>query len=266
MGVPIYQVDAFTDEPFKGNPAGVCVLDQPAPEPWMQSVAREMNLSETAFVYPIEGGYNLRWFTPDVEVDLCGHATLATAHTLFETRLLDAHQVARFFTRSGWLSANLKDGWIEMDFPAIPITSEFSYPGLDEILGVHPLAAWKSQFDCLVEVGSEAEVIAARPDFTRLNEVPVRGVIVTSRSVSPQYDFVSRFFAPAVGVPEDPVTGSAHSVLAPFWAQRLSKTEMLAYQASRRGGVLRVETRGERVTICGKAVTVLRGELTSLPK
>jgi predicted PhzF superfamily epimerase YddE/YHI9 len=265
MGVPIYQVDAFTDVPFKGNPAGVCVLEHAAPDTWMQSVAHEMNLSETAYVYPIEGGFSLRWFTPEVEVDLCGHATLATAHTLFETHLLQDHQAARFFTRSGWLSACLKDGWIEMDFPAIPVTGVFSYPGLAEILGVQIVAAWKSQFDCLVEVGSESDVTAARPDFARLNEVPVRGVIVTSRSATPQFDFVSRFFAPAVGVPEDPVTGSAHSVLAPFWAEKLGKSEMLAYQASRRGGVLRVVTRGERVVICGKAVTVLRGELTSLP-
>jgi PhzF family phenazine biosynthesis protein len=265
MAVPIYQVDAFTDMPFTGNPAGVCLLEKAAPEAWMQSVAREMNLSETAFVYPVEDGFNLRWFTPEVEVDLCGHATLATAHTLFEARLLESHQAARFSTRSGWLTASLKDGWIEMDFPAIPITGEFSNPELDEILGVHSLAAWKSQFDCLVEVRSEAEVTAARPDFARLKSVPVRGVIVTSRSTTPQFDFVSRFFAPAVGVPEDPVTGSAHSVLAPFWAEKLGKSEMLAYQASSRGGILRVISLGERVAISGKAVTILRGELISLP-
>jgi predicted PhzF superfamily epimerase YddE/YHI9 len=231
----------------------------------MQSVAREMNLAETAFIYPIEGGFNLRWFTPLVEVDLCGHATLATAHILFETGRLAAHECAHFFTRSGWLTASTKGGWIEMDFPALPVDGEYASTELGEILGIRPKTIWKSRFDCLVEVETEAEVNSANPDFARLKAIPVRGFIVTSRSNSPKYDFISRFFAPAVGVDEDPVTGSAHSVLTPYWAEKLGANEMMAYQASSRGGVLRVGMRGERVAISGLAVTVIRGELCSQP-
>jgi PhzF family phenazine biosynthesis protein len=265
MGTPIYQVDAFTSNPFEGNPAGVCLLDQPAPDAWMQSVAREMNLSETAFIYPIEGGFHLRWFTPLVEVDLCGHATLGTAHVLFEMARVSAHDTIRFSTRSGWLSACLNDGWIMLDFPAKPVERPFSIQDLAEILGVHPIFTGMSRFDWLVEVQTEQEVREAKPDFSRLKTLPVRGVIVTSRAESSDFDFVSRFFAPAVGVDEDPVTGSAHCVLAPYWAEKLGKVEMTAHQISARGGILRIAARGERVEISGQAVTVIRGELTAEP-
>jgi PhzF family phenazine biosynthesis protein len=265
MGISIYQVDAFTSDPFAGNPAGVCLLEQPAPEAWMQSVAREMNLSETAFIYPIEGGFHLRWFTPLVEVALCGHATLATAHILYETGRIGPHDDVSFSTLSGALSACRDEDWIRLDFPAKPVEGEFGVDGLAEILGVQPLFIGKSRFDYLVEVESEQEVRAAKPDFARLKEIPVRGVIVTSRAEDHEIDFVSRFFAPAVGVNEDPVTGSAHCVLAPYWAEKLDKKEMIAHQVSARGGILRIAARGDRVEISGQAVTVIRGELSAQP-
>jgi PhzF family phenazine biosynthesis protein len=261
MGQRITQVDAFTATPFGGNPAAVCVLPEPGDAVWMQQVAREMNLAETAFLHRQEDGYSLRWFTPMVEVDLCGHATLASAHVLWEEGHLSANEPARFHTRSGLLTATRNGAWIEMDFPATPAAPADAPADLIEALGATALWTGKTPFDYLVEVDSEATLRALTPDFTRLGRVPTRGVIVTSRSASPEYDFVSRFFGPAVGINEDPVTGSAHSALTPYWAERLGKTEMTAYQASARGGVLRVRQNGERVIIGGQAVTTLRGEL-----
>lgn len=258
----ITQVDAFTATPFAGNPAAVCVLPEPGDAAWMQQVAREMNLAETAFLYRQEG-FSLRWFTPMVEVDLCGHATLASAHVLWEEGYLSADESARFHTRSGLLTATRDGAWINLDFPATPAAPAEAPADLIEALGASALWIGKTPWDYLVEVDSEATVRALAPDFTRLARVPARGVIVTSRSAAPDYDFVSRFFGPAVGVNEDPVTGSAHSALTPYWAERLGKTEMTAYQASARGGVLRVRLNGERVIIAGQAVTVLRGELLS---
>ena len=260
MGLPLFQVDAFTNQPFAGNPAAVCVLDEPREDAWMQNVAREMNLSETAFLVKQDDGYSLRWFTPAVEVDLCGHATLASAHILWERGYLAAASQARFHTKSGLLTADQDNDWIELNFPAQP-EQPTNIPGLAEALGVTPLYTGKSQFDVLVEVESEAVVRDLRPDLTRLLDIPVRGIAVTSRASTPGYDFVSRFFGPRVGVPEDPVTGSAHCILSPFWSERLGRAELTGYQASARGGVVRVRLDGERVRLGGQAVTVLHGEL-----
>lgn len=261
MGQQLYHVDAFTEKPFAGNPAGVCLLEAPADEEWMRNVAREMNLSETAFLHREADGYRLRWFTPAVEVDLCGHATLASAHVLWESGHLYPSEPARFHTRSGLLSAQKRGEWIEMDFPATPPAAAAAPAGLIAALGVSPLYVGKTRFDYVIEVGSEEEVRAVKPDFTALGKVDARGVIVTSRSATEGVDFVSRFFGPAVGVNEDPVTGSAHCSLTPFWAERLGKVEMVAYQASARGGVIHVQAAGDRVLLRGRAVTVLRGEL-----
>ncbi|GER81969.1 phenazine biosynthesis protein [Thermogemmatispora aurantia] len=260
MGQRIVQVDAFTDRPFAGNPAAVCLLVEPRDERWMQLVAREMNLSETAFLLPEGDGYRLRWFTPTVEVDLCGHATLASAHILWEEGLLRSDDLARFYTRSGLLTARRLDGWIEMDFPATPATATTPPPGLSEALGVTPRQVARNQFDYLIELESEEAVRALQPDLTRLLTIPARGFIVTSRASGQDYDFVSRFFGPAVGVNEDPVTGSAHCTLAPFWCSRLGRPALTGYQASARGGLVRVRLAGERVFLSGQAVTVLRAE------
>ncbi len=262
MGLTIFQIDAFTGRPFAGNPAAVCILAEPEDAKWMQQVATEMNLSETAFLYKQGDGFNLRWFTPASEVELCGHATLASAHILWETGQLAADEQARFSTLSGLLTAQRgADGWIEMDFPAKREEQVDAPPALLEALGVSARYVGKNVFDYLVEIESEDEVRRMQPNISLLATVPVRGVIVTSRASTPGYDFVSRFFAPQVGVNEDPVTGSAHCCLAPYWGSRLGKHEMLAYQASARGGVVRVRVNGERVQLGGQAVTVMRGEL-----
>ena len=261
MGVKIYQVDAFTDRPFAGNPAAVCILQGPVESEWMQKVAREMNLSETAFLWRLEEGFSLRWFTPAVEVELCGHATLASAHILWETRTLARRHEASFHTLSGLLTATRDADGIEMNFPATPDEPAAAPPELITALGVEAHYVGRSIFDYLVEVGSEEEVRGLKPDFVLLREIPIRGVMVTSRASSPGFDLVSRFFAPRVGIDEDPVTGSSHCCLGPYWADKLGKDEMVAYQASERGGTLRVRVDGGRVYIGGQAVTVLRGEL-----
>lgn len=227
----------------------------------MQAVAQEMNLAETAFLYPREDGFNLRWFTPTVEVDLCGHATLASAHVLWEDSHLSPGEQARFHTKSGLLTADQDGDWIEMDFPSEPAREEQELPELAQALGVRPVYTGRNRFDYLIEVASEEIVRGLRPDFTRLRQIETRGVIVTSRSASASYDVVSRFFGPAVGVNEDPVTGSAHCCLAPYWSERLGKKEFLAYQASSRGGTVRVRLAGDRVGLGGQAVTVMRGDL-----
>jgi PhzF family phenazine biosynthesis protein len=261
MGLAITQVDAFTERPFGGNPAAVCVLPAAADAGWMQAVAREMNLSETAFLAPREGGYDLRWFTPAVEVALCGHATLASAHVLWEDGHLPPEQPARLWTRSGLLTAERQGAWIELDFPAKPQEPAAAPPELVEALGVTPLYVGRNEFDYVVEVESEAALRALSPDLTALRALPVRGISVTSRAETAGYDFVSRFFAPAAGIDEDPVTGSAHCCLGPLWAERLGRRELVAYQASARGGVVRVRVGDGRVYLGGQAVTVLRGEL-----
>ncbi|MFP6902835.1 MAG: PhzF family phenazine biosynthesis protein, partial [Verrucomicrobiia bacterium] len=217
--------------------------------------------SETAFITPHEDGFGLRWFTPATEVDLCGHATLASAHTLWETGRLAEADTARFHTRSGLLTAERVGDWIELNFPATPAESIEPPPGLSDLLGSVPKFVGRSRFDLLLELTDAEELRDLNPDFVGLSSLPVRGLIVTAKSDVPEYDFLSRFFAPAAGINEDPVTGSAHCALAPFWAERLGKTEMTAYQCSPRGGVVKVKLAGDRVLLRGKAVTVLRGEL-----
>ncbi|MFH2218140.1 MAG: PhzF family phenazine biosynthesis protein [Pseudomonadota bacterium] len=261
MAQPIYQADAFTDKPFAGNPAAVCILAESRDDVWMQNVAAEMNLSETAFLYEIEDGYHLRWFTPACEVELCGHATLASAHILWETGILNRKEQARFHTLSGLLTAELSGEWIELNFPATPDKPENAPPGLDSALGVAPVYVGKTRFDYLVVVETEESVRNMKPDFAALKKLPVRGVTVTSPSTTRGYDFVSRFFAPGAGIDEDPVTGSAHCCLGPYWSQRTGKNAFLAFQASKRGGVVRVRVDGDRVVLGGQAVTVLKGDL-----
>jgi PhzF family phenazine biosynthesis protein len=261
MTLPIVQVDAFTSEAFGGNPAAVVVMPGARDAAWMQNVAREMNLAETAFLHRVDDGFALRWFAPTVEIDLCGHATLASAHVLWETGELPLDAVARFETKSGLLTAKKRDEWIELDFPVTPPDAAEAPLGLADALGVTPRYVGKSRFDYLVEVESEQVLRALAPDFGRLREIRTRGVIVTSRATIPDTDFVSRFFAPAIGVDEDPATGSAHCCLAPFWAERLHKKSFVARQLSARGGLLKIEWEGDRVRLMGRAVTVLRGHL-----
>ena len=264
MAVTLVQVDAFAREVFGGNPAAVCLLPEPAAETWMQSVAAEMNLAETAFlVRRAPGVYGLRWFTPAVEVDLCGHATLASAHVLWEEGLEPAAAGVRFETRSGVLRAARRADWIELDFPAVPAAAAEPPPGLVEALGVAPRYVGRNRFDHLVEVDSEAALRAVAPDMAALRRIGGRGVIVTSRPAGGAFDFVSRFFAPAVGIDEDPVTGSAHCCLGPFWQRRLGRETLTGYQASARGGVVRVRMAGDRVVLGGQAVTVFRTTLTT---
>lgn len=275
MRYPVYQVDAFADAAFTGNPAAVVLVDGAGwpGSGWMQSVAAEMNLSETAFVTRPGAGeaFGLRWFTPEAEVELCGHATLASAHVLWERGEVEAGAAVGFDTvYSGRLTCRRgAGGWIAMDFPADPATETAPPEGLVETLGVEPTAVARSRYDWLVEAGDASAVRAVEPDFSALRRFETRGIIVTARGdgagdagAEEAVDFVSRFFAPRLRVDEDPVTGSAHCVLGPWWAARLGCTELTGYQASRRGGRVGVEIRGDRVTLSGRAVTVMRGALS----
>ena len=256
-----FGVDAFTSRPFSGNPAAVCLVGEPHDATWMQAVAAEMNLSETAFVRPLGRNFELRWFTPATEVDLCGHATLAAAHVLWQQGVVPQNDPIRFSTRSGTLTAERKGDHIELDFPATSATETTPPLGLIEALGVAPTFVGRSRFDYLIAVETAREVRSLKPDFGKLASVEARGTIVTSRSDDSRFDFISRFFAPAAGVNEDPVTGSAHCCLGPFWKERLGKESMTAYQASPRGGVIRVRAGEERVMLGGEAITVWQGEL-----
>lgn len=256
-----FVVDAFTDRPFSGNPAAVVPLSAWTNDGWLQNVAMEMNLSETAFLVKEDDGYRLRWFTPKVEVALCGHATLASVHVLWSEGYALPDEEIHFHTKSGLLKAARKQAWIELDFPVKPPTECSPTPGLLEALGTSAKYVGRNECDYLVEVESEDEVRRLAPDFARLSILDVRGVIVTSRSSTPQYDFVSRFFAPRAGVDEDPVTGSAHCCLGPYWQGRLGKSEFTAFQSSARGGVIHVRVAGDRTYLGGQAITVLRGEL-----
>ena len=262
VGVTVTQVDAFTDRPFSGNPAAVCLLPAAGDEVWMQQVAREMNLSETAFLEQQSAEtFGLRWFTPTVEVDLCGHATLASAHVLWEQGIVVPGKAIQFVTRSGVLTAEARDGAIELDLPAVVDTPVDPPPGLVDALGAEPIYVGRNRFDYLVELESEAKVRGLRPDLYQLGQVEARGVIVTARASDPSFDFVSRFFAPAAGVDEDPVTGSAHCCLGPYWSRVMGREAFTAYQASPRGGVVRLRVEGERVKLSGHAVTVFSAEL-----
>lgn len=263
--IKCWQVDAFTDRPFGGNSAAVCFLEQEASDDWMQAVAAEMNLSETAFVRRSSDGYGLRWFTPQVEVPLCGHATLASAHAIWSAGIHPQTESIRFTTQSGVLVCQRGNECIEMNFPTIPIQAVNPPPDLLAAMGVSATYVGKTQFDHLVVVEAAETVRSLSPDFRRLKDIPTRGVIVTSRSDDTRYDFVSRFFAPALGIDEDPVTGAAHCCLAPYWANMLGKTEMTAFQASARGGIVQVRILQNHVVLGGQAVTVWDGELLAVP-
>lgn len=260
----IFQVDAFTDSAFAGNPAAVCLLDGPADPRWMQQLAAEMNLAETAFLEPRDDGYLLRWFTPVVEVALCGHATLASSHVLFETGLAAAGEPIHFDSASGRLAARRDGEAIVLDFPATPAVQEEPPPGLLDALGVTaPVWTGRAPEDFMVVVTTEEEVTGLQPDVLKLAAITMRGTIVTAPAARPGADFISRFFAPAAGIPEDPVTGSAHCTLAPYWFGRLGQTELTGYQASPRGGTVRVRAAADRILLTGHAVTVLTGELAA---
>jgi PhzF family phenazine biosynthesis protein len=256
----MYVVHAFAERPFAGNPAAVCFpASQPADQ-WMQQVAAEMRLSETAFLTPEDGGYRLRWFTPAAEVKLCGHATLASAHVLWESGRLRAGAEARFHTRSGLLTVNQYSEGMTMDFPACTAEPCQEWNDLPGALGSRANFVGKNGMDALVELENDRAVRALKPDIELLSKYPFRGLIVTARSDDSRYDFVSRFFAPRVGVPEDPVTGSAHCCLGPYWSERLGKRDLVGHQVSERGGIVRVGVRGNRVQLGGRAVTVMSGE------
>jgi predicted PhzF superfamily epimerase YddE/YHI9 len=257
---PLFHIDAFTSKPFSGNPAAVVLVDRMPDEHWMQSVAAEMNLSETAFVAPESDHFLLRWFTPKAEVDLCGHATLASAHALWESEATKSDAIS-FSTRSGVLRAARVENGIELDFPAEPVRQAQMPQSLTETVGGNCRYIGRNRFDHLLEVDSQRELVELRPHMPLLAQIPGRGVIVTSPPDDPKYDFASRFFAPAVGIDEDPVTGSAHCCLGPFWGERLSKNRMLAYQASPRGGEVGVKVKGDRVGLVGRAVTIVRGQI-----
>lgn len=255
-------VDAFTNKPYRGNPAAVCILQSEMPDEWMQSVAAEMNLSETAFLIQKEDGFSLRWFTPEAEVDLCGHATLASAHLLWEANITDEDKI-KFFTKSGELSATKNDTWIELNFPLEPAEEIASPQILKDCFKVPFKYVGKNRMDYIVEVEDEEVVRCLKPDIALLNTMETRGVIVTAKSHEPDVDFVSRFFCPSIGVNEDPVTGSAHCCLGPYWQEKLGKDRFTAKQLSARGGLLKLNVLSERILIYGQAVTTLTGELSA---
>jgi PhzF family phenazine biosynthesis protein len=261
MNPTLFVVDAFTNQAFRGNPAAVCILERAADETWMKNVAREMNLAETAFVVPQGDAFHLRWLTPKVEVDLCGHATLAAAHVLWHSERALFDRSIRFSTRSGPLICNRQNDWIEMDFPALSPHSIAIPEGMGRALGTDVDTVMDTGMDYLVELASEALVRGLDLDYRAIAQLPTRGLIVTARSDSPEFDIVSRFFAPACGIDEDPVTGSAHCALGPYWAAKLNKATLLGYQASERGGTVRMQVRGERIALSGQSVLMSRVEL-----
>jgi PhzF family phenazine biosynthesis protein len=261
MQAELHLVDAFTSSAFRGNTAGVCITDGPADAVWMQQVAAELKQSETAFLFPEGANWNLRWFTPEKEVELCGHATLAAAYVLWETGRVSRKKPIAFETLSGTLTIRQDQDWISMDFPALPAATSMPVPGLGQALGVEPLYTGRNRFDILVELPLANDVCSLEPDMNALTAIRARGIIVTAVSDLPHIDFVSRFFAPSVGVPEDPVTGSAHCCLAPYWGEKLKKAEMVGFQCSARGGSVRVKLQGDRVILEGNAVHVFSGKL-----
>lgn len=262
MRIPFYQVDAFTQEAFKGNPAAICILSEAIHEQWMQNIAAEMNLSETAFLIPKQNGYLLRWFTPQIEVDLCGHATLASAHVLWENAYLPPDLPAIFHTKSETLTAKREGQWIELNFPREAEASCECPAQLMEALGIENYTyIGKNRLDYFIELDTEEEVRALRPNYSLLSQIQTRGVIVTSHSQNSKYDFVSRSFFPSIGVNEDPVTGSAHCCLGPYWKKRIEKNTLIGYQASKRGGLVKVTVKADRVLLGGQAITVMKGEI-----
>ena len=261
MSTIIYQVDSFTNKPFAGNPAGVCILSEAAEEEWMQSIAREMNLSETAFLHGQKNEYQLRWFTPATEVDLCGHATLASAHILWETGQSSRREEIRFHTNSGILKAYCDHPWIRLDFPTQAAETVKIPDGLSSALGAVPGYAGLNRLGYLAVFDKESIIRQMNPDFTSLKKVPPGVVMVTAPANGQEFDFVSRFFAPALGIDEDPVTGAAHCCLGPYWSDKLGKTALMAYQASERGGIVSVRVQDDRVILGGQAVTVMKIEM-----
>ncbi len=264
MKLPIFTVDAFTSEPFKGNPAAVCILTEDISTSLMQSIAFELNLAETAFVLKETEGdaYSLRWMTPNSEVDLCGHATLATSHILWQEGICKKDEQIHYNTRSGLLKADYHEGEIGLDFPAIP-QKKIDYPPelIDAIGGVQPKYVGMTKWNYLIELDSEDDIINLKPNFDIMLTLPGWGTIITAKAENKRYDFVSRFFAPEKGIQEDPVTGSAHCALGPYWQGRLGKDSFIAYQASERGGLLGIKVEGDRVMLAGEAVTVISGEI-----
>lgn len=261
MTAEMHLVDAFTGAPFRGNTAAVCILDGPAGPAWMQQVAAEMKHSETAFVHPGKEGWDLHWFTPEHEVELCGHATLAAAFILWTAGHAEPGSAITFETASGQLIADRDGEWITLNFPSEPVTGPATVPGLAGALGTAPVFTGRNRFDVLAELPTAADVCDLEPDMAALAKIPARGIIITAASDLPHFDFVSRFFAPSVGVPEDPVTGSAHCCLGPYWGGKLRKIELSGFQCSARGGSVRVTLLGDRVLLAGHAVHVLSGKL-----
>ncbi len=266
MSIPYCVIDAFTADPFRGNPAAVCWLESPRDARWMQSVATEMNLSETAFVEPRTDGFGLRWFTPTIEVPLCGHATLASAHMLYASGRLARREPVHFHTQSGLLTARADWNWIALDFPAFESVPATPQSALVEAVGVRPVESRRVDREgtdsiWIFELANETEVRSAAPRFGAMTACAPDPVIVTARSASPDFDFVSRFFAPGHGIDEDPVTGAAHCMLGPYWRAKLGRDELVGFQASRRGGIVRVGVRGDRVELRGEAVTVSEGTI-----
>lgn len=260
--IKIFTVDAFTDVPFKGNPAAVCLPEKKIEDKLMQKIAFEMNLSETAFVYKLENGFSLRWFTPKSEVELCGHATLASAHILWQEKILKSGEEAVFHSvYKGILKASQDENGITLDFPANNPQLTQDVPGIDEALGVEYVNIYTTEHHYLVELKSEEDLKRVHPDIDLLKALPKYGTILTCKSQNKRFDFISRFFAPAKGIYEDPVTGSAHCTLAPYWSAKLNKKTLKAFQASERGGILTLAVNNDRVLISGKAFTVLSGIL-----
>lgn len=264
--LPLLIIDAFTDEPFRGNPAAVCLLDRRMPASWMQAVATEMNLSETAFVRPTENGYSLQWFTPVCEVDLCGHATLAATRAMLATNKLHGDDRIAFATRSGLLHAWVEDGWIVIDLPADRGTRIAPPDGLAQALGATPLVVQQHKNALLVEMADEATVLAMNPDFDALAAIETDAFFVSAAASREGCDFVSRMFGPRLGINEDPVTGAAHCAYGPYWQKKLGRDDLIGFQASKRGGFVKVKSIAERVQLAGKSTVILRGQFLALPE
>lgn len=258
----IYQVDAFTDQSFKGNPAGVCILEKDAPEEWMQNVAAEMNLSETAFITPDDKAFKIRFFSPEAEIPLCGHATLSSAHILYETGVVEKNKEIIFLSKAGKLTIRYEDGWITMNFPSYQVKPVKIPDGIAKIIGITPAELYRTAHGwSFALLRNENELKDLKPDFKAMKNSGFGDLIVTAPSDDPAFDFCVRCFAPALGINEDPVTGSAHCALVPFWHNKTGKERFVSHQVSKRGGVLKVALKGDRVEISGQAKTIFKAEL-----